>query len=86
MGFCDGEIADAPMCSIECKTRGFRTGPPELMRALQDPEKAASVDPRLIQYRVALSMKTTDERYAERVNFGLWIGSCLWRGSEVVYE
>ncbi|KAI0913448.1 hypothetical protein F4823DRAFT_577307 [Ustulina deusta] len=80
------KTADEIPAFIECKTRGFRTGPPELMRALQDPEKAASVDPRLIQYRVALSMKTTDERYAERVNFGLWIGSCLWRGSEVVYD
>ncbi|TGJ83667.1 hypothetical protein E0Z10_g5108 [Xylaria hypoxylon] len=77
---------DVRYCSIECKTRGFRTGPPELMRALQDPEKAASVDARLIQYRVALSMKTTDERYAEKVNFGLWVGSCLWRGSEVIYD
>lgn len=72
--------------SIECKSRGFRTGPPELMQALQDPEKAESIDSRLIQYRVVLTMKTTDERYAEEVNFGLWVGSCLWRGSEVIYE
>lgn len=56
------------------------------MRALRDPEKADSVDARLVQYRVTLSMKTTDERYAEKVNFGLWVGSCLWRGSEVIYE
>ena len=74
------------ICSIECKTKGFRTGPSDVMRALQDPEKAASVDPRHTQYRVSLSMKTTDERYAEKVNLGLWIGSCLWRGSEVIYE
>ncbi|KAI1130015.1 hypothetical protein F5Y10DRAFT_236812 [Nemania abortiva] len=80
------KTSDEVPAFIECKTRGFRTGPPELMRALQDPEKADSVDARLIQYRVALSMKTTDERYAEKVNFGLWVGSCLWRGSEVIYD
>ncbi|KAJ8130006.1 hypothetical protein O1611_g3624 [Lasiodiplodia mahajangana] len=80
------KTADDVPAFIECKTRGFRTGPPELMRALQDPEKADSVDARLIQYRVTLSMKTTDERYAEKVNFGLWVGSCLWRGSEVIYD
>lgn len=71
---------------IECKTRGFQTGSPDVMRALRDPEKADSVDARLVQYRVTLSMKTTDERYAEKVNFSLWVGSCLWRGSEVIYD
>ncbi|KAI0118313.1 hypothetical protein GGR51DRAFT_545548 [Nemania sp. FL0031] len=80
------KTADEVPAFIECKTRGFRTGPSELMRALQDPEKVESVDARLIQYRVTLSMKTTDERYAEKVNFGLWVGSCLWRGSEVIYD
>ncbi|KAI3326894.1 hypothetical protein HD806DRAFT_531490 [Xylariaceae sp. AK1471] len=80
------KTADEIPAFIECKTKGFRTGPPELMRALQDPEKAGSVDARLVQYRVALSMKTTDERYAEKVNFGLWVGSCLWRGTEVIYD
>ncbi|KAI0968861.1 hypothetical protein F4678DRAFT_441636 [Xylaria arbuscula] len=80
------KTADEVPAFIECKTKGFRTGPPELMRALQDPEKATSVDPRLIKYRVTVSMKTTDERYAEKVNFSLWIGSCLWRGSEVIYD
>ncbi|KAI1821410.1 hypothetical protein F4861DRAFT_518859 [Xylaria intraflava] len=80
------QTADEIPASIECKARGYRTGPPELMRALRDPERAGSVDERLSQYRVTLTMKTTDERYAEKVNFGLWVGSCLWRSSEVIYD
>ncbi|KAI0521025.1 hypothetical protein F5B22DRAFT_34734 [Xylaria bambusicola] len=80
------KTADEVPAFIECKTRGFRTGPAEAMRALRDPGEAATIDPRQIQYRVSLSMKTTDERYAEKVNLGLWIGSCLWRGSEVIYD
>ncbi|KAH8164192.1 hypothetical protein CIB48_g4049 [Xylaria polymorpha] len=55
------KTSDEVPAYIECKTKGFRTGPPELMRALQDPEKADSVDARLIQHRVAMTMKTTDE-------------------------
>ncbi|KAI0440167.1 hypothetical protein F4803DRAFT_489317 [Xylaria telfairii] len=80
------KTSDEVPAYIECKTKGFRTGPPELMRALRDPEKADSVDARLIQHRVTMTMKTTDERYAEKVNFSLWVGSCLWRGSEVIYD
>ncbi|GAP86610.1 putative upf0311 protein [Rosellinia necatrix] len=80
------KTSDEVPAIIECKTRGFRTGPPELMRVLQDPERDDPVNARLIQYRAILSMKTTDERYAEKVNFGLWVGSCLWKGSEVIYD
>ncbi|KAI1634732.1 hypothetical protein F4809DRAFT_643144 [Biscogniauxia mediterranea] len=67
---------DDPPAYIECTTRGFRTGA----------AAAASQDPRLCQYRVFISMKTTDERYAEKVNVGMWVGCCLWRGLDVVYE
>ncbi|KAH9895379.1 hypothetical protein F4778DRAFT_794244 [Xylariomycetidae sp. FL2044] len=71
---------------IECKTRGFRTGPAQIMKALQDPQTAEEVDPRQYQYRVFITMKTSDERYAEKLNFGMWIGSCLWKNREIVYE
>ncbi|KAI1183212.1 hypothetical protein F5B17DRAFT_417011 [Nemania serpens] len=80
------KTADEIPAFIECKSRGFQTGPPDVMRALRDPATADSADASLVQYRVTLSMKTTDERYAEKVNFGLWVGSCLWRGSEVIYD
>ncbi|KAI0149516.1 hypothetical protein GGR57DRAFT_504697 [Xylariaceae sp. FL1272] len=59
---------------IECKTAGYR------IRQTETSGDNAET------YRVTISMKTTDERYAEKVNFGLWVGSCLGRGSEVVYD
>ncbi|KAI1077538.1 hypothetical protein F5B20DRAFT_267966 [Whalleya microplaca] len=77
---------DEPPAYIECKTRGYRTGPPEIMAALQDPAMSEQVDPRLCQYRVFISMKTSDERYSAQLNAAMWIGSCLWKGLEVVYD
>ncbi|KAI1259556.1 hypothetical protein F5Y18DRAFT_420670 [Xylariaceae sp. FL1019] len=59
---------------IECKTTGYRIHPTGTSGANTE------------SCRVMISMKTTDERYAEKVNLGLWVGSCLWRNSEVVYE
>lgn len=82
-----GENVETDLCnSIECKTRGNMTGPSELVKALQDPEASASVDPRSCLFRVFVTMKTTDERYAEKLNAGMWVGSCLWKGLEVIYE
>jgi hypothetical protein len=73
-------------CSIDCKARGFRAGFETIMKSLQDPTKAESIDPRQYRHRVMITMKTSDPRYAEKVNFELWVGTCLWRGSEVIYE
>ncbi|KAI1137404.1 hypothetical protein F5Y05DRAFT_69700 [Hypoxylon sp. FL0543] len=71
---------------IECKTRGNMTGPPELMKTLQNPDLSREVDPRLCPFRVFITMKTQDERYASKLNTGMWVGSCLWKGLEVVYD
>ncbi|KAI0203252.1 hypothetical protein F4808DRAFT_417935 [Astrocystis sublimbata] len=80
------KTAGEGLAYIECKMKGFQTGPPELMRALHDAEKADAVDARFIQHRVTLSMQTMDERYAEKVNFGLWVGSGWWRGLDMIYD
>ncbi|KAI0385131.1 hypothetical protein F5Y04DRAFT_269065 [Hypomontagnella monticulosa] len=80
------QTGDEVPAYIECKTRGNMTGPPELMKALQDPETARQVDARLCQFRVFMTMKTSDERYAEKLNTGMWIGGCLWRGLEVIID
>ncbi|KAI2468118.1 hypothetical protein F4781DRAFT_280389 [Annulohypoxylon bovei var. microspora] len=80
------QTADKLPAYIECKTRGNMTGPPELVKAVQDPETCRDADPRLCPFRVFITMKTSDERYAAKLNTGMWIGSCLWKGLEVVYD
>ncbi|KAH8193498.1 hypothetical protein TruAng_012336 [Truncatella angustata] len=77
---------DEPPAMIECKTRGFRTGPDDIMTALKDTAQSLAIDPRQYRHRVVITMKTNDPRYAEKVNFELWVGTCLWRGSEVIYD
>ncbi|KAM0816227.1 hypothetical protein AB5N19_02029 [Seiridium cardinale] len=60
---------------IECKARGFRTGPEAVMNALKDPIQAQSIDPRQYRHRTLITMRTNDPRYAGKVNFELWIGT-----------
>lgn len=56
------------------------------MHALEDDEQSRAIDPRQYRHRIVISMRTTDPRYAEKVNFEMWVGTCLWRGSELIYE
>ncbi|KAI1337222.1 hypothetical protein F5Y15DRAFT_418272 [Xylariaceae sp. FL0016] len=80
------KTGDEPPAYIDCKTRGFKTGPLDVMKTLQNPDTTDQVDPRLCQYRVFITMKTADDRYVEKVNFGMWVGSCVWKGLEVVCD
>lgn len=72
--------------SIEIRTRGFRTGPKEVLEALQDPVKADSVDPSSYSFRLFIEMETGDKRYVDKVNHGMWVGSGMRKGSQVIYE
>lgn len=70
---------------ITLKCKGFRSGPSEVLQALQNPQTAGGVDPSTFKSRLIITMQTGDERYKE-VNYGLKIGSGLKIGMEVVYE
>lgn len=72
--------------SIECKARAVRTGSEAVMHALDDQDQGRSIDPRQYRHRIVINMRTNDPRYAEKVNFEIWVGTCLWRGSELIYE
>lgn len=72
--------------SIEIRTRGFRTGPKEVLEALQDPARADGVDPASYGFRLFVQMETGDTRYVDKVNYGMWVGSGMRKGSQVIYE
>jgi hypothetical protein len=77
---------DDPPAFIVAKTHGWRTGPPSVLADLLDPEKADTVDPTSYIFRLFIDLETGDERYREEVNCGMWVGSGMRKGTEVVYE
>ncbi|KAK7962906.1 uncharacterized protein PG986_003731 [Apiospora aurea] len=77
---------DEPPANIDCRTRGFLTAPAQVMGDIRSSEKTQSVDPRKYCYRVFITMRTTDARYAANANTGMWVGTCLWDVAKVVYE
>ncbi|KAI8624899.1 hypothetical protein F5Y19DRAFT_281232 [Xylariaceae sp. FL1651] len=77
---------DTEPAYIEIRTRGFRTGPQEVLEALQDPVKANTVDPSTYNFRLVITMETGDPRYAAAVNQAMWVGSGMRKGAEVIYD
>lgn len=77
---------DEPPAHIVIKTHGWRTGPPEVLAQLADPEKADNVDPHSYKMRLFIEMETGDARYGDKVNCGMWVGSGMRKGAEVIYE
>ncbi len=77
---------DDPPAFIIAKTHGWRTGPPRVLADLLDPEKADKVEPTAYIFRIFIDLETGDERYREKVNCGMWVGSGMRKGAEVVYE
>jgi hypothetical protein len=74
--------ADEPPAFIAVETSGWRTGPREVMERLQDPERAEGVDPSEYSFKTSIKLETGDERYKDRLNGGLWIGSGARTGDE----
>ena len=72
--------------SIEVRTRGFRTGPKDVLEKLQDPVLADNVDPSEYLFRLYVFMETGDARYTDHVNHAMWVGSGMRKGSQVIYE
>ncbi|TVY32979.1 UPF0311 protein [Lachnellula occidentalis] len=80
------ETYDKPPAHIAIKTHGWRTGPPEVLAQLADPKLADKVDPDSYKFRLFIEMETGDKRYRDKVNCGMWVGSGVRKGAEVIYE
>jgi hypothetical protein len=53
---------------------------------LNDPAQADKVDPNSYKFRIFIEMETGDQRYSEKLNCGMWVGSGMRKGAEVIYE
>jgi hypothetical protein len=80
------ETHDTPPAYILAKTTGWRTGEAEVLEALMDPERADQVDPNSYKFRIFVELETGDERYSKKINTGMWVGSGMRKGLEVIYE
>jgi Protein of unknown function (DUF3237) len=57
-----------------------------VLKTLENPAQADSVDPRLYKFRLFVELETGDGRYRDQINYGMWVGSGVRRGAEVIYE
>lgn len=80
------KTADPEPAYIIVHTTGWRTGPKEVLERLLDPELANEVKPADYSFRLSIKLETGDERYKEKVNTGIWIGSGVRRGAEGKYQ
>jgi Protein of unknown function (DUF3237) len=72
--------------SIEMRIRGYISGDAELLASLLDQTAGSEVDPRKYHFRMFMTLRTSDDRYAEDMNFTMWIGSGMWKANELVFE
>ncbi|CAD6591545.1 MAG: hypothetical protein ASARMPREDX12_005218 [Alectoria sarmentosa] len=76
---------DHPPAYISVRNEGWRVGPRDTLEKLDDPAQADEVDPKSYSFRLYIHMETGDSRYLH-LNTGMWIGSGIRRGTEVIYD
>ncbi|KFX99825.1 hypothetical protein V490_01643 [Pseudogymnoascus sp. VKM F-3557] len=79
------QTTDEPPAMIAVHVDANRTGPVEVLKQLR-PVCQEGVDPRRYRFRLSLKMQTDDERYAENLNFGMWVGSGVKNAEEFVFD
>ncbi|EJT72248.1 hypothetical protein GGTG_09114 [Gaeumannomyces tritici R3-111a-1] len=76
---------DETPAHIMVQTTGWRTGPPDVLERLLDPVEGDKVPASDYRFRLFIRLETGDPRYYW-VNEGMWLGSGIRRGSEVIYD
>lgn len=65
---------DDPPAYITAKSKGWRTGPKEVLERLSEPSVADTLPANQYKFRIAVELETGDERYA-------FLNTCMWMGS-----
>ncbi|KAL2419310.1 hypothetical protein ABEF95_010174 [Exophiala dermatitidis] len=76
---------DDPPAFIKAKSRGWRTGPKDVLERLNDASVADTLPANQYKFRISVELETGDERYAF-LNTCLWMGSGCRRASEIIYD
>lgn len=80
------QTSDEQPALLEMRTRGSLSGPADVLDTLLSPRAPKDIDPRRYGFRMFATFKTSDKRYAEIVNCGLWVASGAWRGEHLVID
>jgi hypothetical protein len=80
------QTSDEQPALLEMRTRGSLSGPADVLDTLLSPKAPKDIDPRRYGFRMFATFKTSDKRYAEIVNCGLWVASGAWRGEHLVID
>ncbi|OHE99445.1 hypothetical protein CORC01_05245 [Colletotrichum orchidophilum] len=84
---CRLQTSDREPAILEMGTRGFLAGPTDILDGIAHrPDGETRIDPRRYSYRMVINLTTTDERYAEKVEGVLWVGSGMWDRDELVID
>jgi len=77
---------DDPPAMIIVRTKGWLTGPRDVMEKLHnEPEDADTVPANQYKFRVNIDLETGDERYGF-LSTGIWLGSGSRRANEIVLD
>lgn len=71
---------------IIVKTKGWWTGPKDVMEKIHtEPEEADVIPANQYKFRVNIELETGDERYSN-LSTGMWLGSGSRRANEIVLD